>query len=174
MLPRTLLATTGLAVAAALSLPAIPSLAATAVPDGDDLARIRAATAAFHRVEAAEAAGYVTTVHCESGPEGAMGIHYIQPELAADPALDPDRPEILLYEPDERGRLRLVGVEWWTPDLGQERPEVWGVPLDGPMAGHNPDMPVHYDLHVWVWKHNPSGVTASWNPAVDCPQEHDR
>jgi hypothetical protein len=63
-----------------------------------------------------------------------------------------------------------VGVEWWTPDLNQPRPEVLDVPLDGPMAGHSPDMPVHYDLHVWIWKHNPAGMTASWNPAVDCSQ----
>lgn len=156
-------------VTAALSLPTA-SMAASSAPDGPDLARVRAATAAFHRVEVAEAAGYVPASPCEAGPDGGMGVHYLHPELAADPTLDPERPEILLYEPTRNGRMRLVGVEWWTPDIGQPRPEVLGVPLDGPMAGHSPDMPVHYDLHVWVWKHNPDGMTASWNPAVDCSQ----
>jgi hypothetical protein len=28
------------------------------------------------------------------------------------------------------------------------------------MAGHSPDMPEHYDLHVWTWRHNPAGATA--------------
>lgn len=172
MSPRSAPAMTALVAAAALSLPTIPALGATAAPDGPDLARIRATTAEFHRVEAAEAAGYVSTVHCESSPEGAMGVHYVHPQLAEDPVLDPDRPEILLYEPDARGRLRLVGVEWWVPDVGQERPEVHGVPLDGPMAGHDEGMPWHYDLHVWVWKHNPAGMTAPWNPTVDCTEEH--
>jgi hypothetical protein len=25
-----------------------------------------------------------------------------------------------------------------------------------------------WGLHVWVWKHNPSGLFASWNPNVNC------
>jgi hypothetical protein len=30
-------------------------------------------------------------------------------------------------------------------------------------------MPIHYDLHVWLFKPNPAGVFASWNPRVHCP-----
>jgi hypothetical protein len=29
-------------------------------------------------------------------------------------------------------------------------------------------MPIHYDLHVWVWDHNPSGMFTQWNPTVSC------
>jgi hypothetical protein len=29
-------------------------------------------------------------------------------------------------------------------------------------------MPVHYDLHVWLFDSNPAGVFAAWNPSVDC------
>lgn len=25
------------------------------------------------------------------------------------------------------------------------------------------------DLHAWIWKHNPSGTFAEWNPNVRCP-----
>jgi hypothetical protein len=32
-------------------------------------------------------------------------------------------------------------------------------------------MPVHYDLHAWVWKRNPAGTFAMWNPRVECPRE---
>jgi hypothetical protein len=36
------------------------------------------------------------------------------------------------------------------------------------MLGHEPGMPVHYDLHVWLYQANPDGVFASWNPSVSC------
>jgi hypothetical protein len=26
-----------------------------------------------------------------------------------------------------------------------------------------------YTLHVWIWRHNPSGMRADWNPEVICP-----
>lgn len=26
-----------------------------------------------------------------------------------------------------------------------------------------------YELHAWVWKHNPSGAFNDWNPRVTCP-----
>ena len=34
------------------------------------------------------------------------------------------------------------------------------------MLGHAPGMPIHYDLHVWLQKRNPSGMFAQWNPEV--------
>ncbi|HUG65708.1 MAG TPA: hypothetical protein VMK83_10860 [Gaiellaceae bacterium] len=49
-----------------------------------------------------------------------------------------------------------------------DRPSLFGRAFDGPMPGHNPFMPVHYDLHVWVAEHNPSGVFALFNPALSC------
>jgi hypothetical protein len=36
------------------------------------------------------------------------------------------------------------------------------------MFGHAPGMPVHYDLHVWLWKTNPSGLFNPWNPDLSC------
>jgi hypothetical protein len=29
-------------------------------------------------------------------------------------------------------------------------------------------MPVHYDLHVWLWQDNPAGMFALFNPTVTC------
>jgi hypothetical protein len=54
---------------------------------------------------------------------------------------------------------------------------------DGPMFGHEhwagspylgPDglagwQPIHFDLHAWIWKHNPDGLFEDWNPDVSCP-----
>jgi hypothetical protein len=41
------------------------------------------------------------------------------------------------------------------------------------MAGHEPVLPEalhHWDLHVWLWKSNPSGLFSSTNPTVKCPK----
>jgi hypothetical protein len=46
---------------------------------------------------------------------------------------------------------------------------LFGRPFDGPMLGHEPGMPPHYDLHVWVWQANPEGIFAPFNPNVTCP-----
>jgi hypothetical protein len=29
-------------------------------------------------------------------------------------------------------------------------------------------MPWHYDLHVWLWEDNPTGLFAMFNPAISC------
>jgi len=103
-----------------------------------------------------------------------MGFHATNPALMADNAVDPLRPEILLYVSRAGGQLELVGVEYWKADddgslaTSGDRPSLFGVPFAGPMPGHNPAMPVHYDLHVWLWEANPSGVFAPFNPAISC------
>jgi hypothetical protein len=104
-----------------------------------------------------------------------MGFHYGNPELIADGKLDATRPEILVYQPTPSGKLRLGAVEYFQADGDQDlatdpdRPSMFGMPFDGPMLGHNPKMPIHYDLHVWLYRHNPAGMFAMWNPTVGCP-----
>lgn len=143
---------------------------------GRQLAEVRLATAPFHAVEVAEWAGYRPAGPCAEAPDGsgAMGYHYANPELSADPGLDIHRPEALLYE-RWGGRLHLTGVEYIRTDADQDlatdddRPSLFGLPFDGPMLGHEPGQPIHYDLHAWVWKHNRAGTFAQWNPTVSCP-----
>jgi hypothetical protein len=66
----------------------------------------------FQDVNAATAEGYVSTASCVSGPnQGAMGVHYVNGAFIEDGVLDVRRPEVLVYEPHERG-LRLVAVEF--------------------------------------------------------------
>jgi len=61
-----------------------------------------------------------------------------------------------------------------VPDADQnlstdsDRPQLFGVPFDGPMRGHVEGMPMHYELHAWIWESNPNGVFASYNPNVSC------
>lgn len=163
----------------ALSLVGTAAVASPHDRDADQqrsLAQVRAATARYHDVSVAEAAGYVPVSPCVEEPGlGAMGIHYLNHDLLVDGVLDPAAPELLLYLPNEHGRLRLVGVEYLQVDADQDlatdddRPWLFGVPFDGPMDGHGPGEPVHYDLHVWIWSHNPAGTFAAWNPALSCP-----
>ena len=137
---------------------------------------IRQATKRFRDVSEARRAGYVAAHECVSSPEGGMGVHYTHPGLAQDGRLNIRRPEILVYEPRGK-RRRLVAVEYFRPDADgrldtdDDRPYLFGRGFDGPMEGHEPGMPVHYDLHAWVWKRNPAGTFAMWNPRVECPRE---
>ena len=177
-LPVLLLATVGCgpeatAVLAPARAPA--SAAVTREIDGAALAAVRAATARYHRVEVALADGYVSTPVCATSPAGAMGIHYVNPALRHDATFDPARPELLLYEPQKNGQRRLVAVEYvitralWDAANPGTVPTYLGqefVRSFGPAAHGEPD---HYELHVWLWRHNPSGMFAQWNPQVTCP-----
>jgi hypothetical protein len=145
----------------------------------DDLQAAKAATARYHSFQQALKHGYsVEGEPCVPPvplPLPAMGIHAVNEALMADHTIDPLMPEILLYIPDKHGKLRLIGLEYWKADADQkletsgDRPSLFGQPFDGPFEGHNPTMPVHYDLHVWLWEDNPSGLFAQFNPNLRCP-----
>jgi hypothetical protein len=138
-----------------------------------ELQRVRAAVARYHSVDQAIAAGYFAASPCEESPAGTMGIHFINPALFG-PGVDPLTPEVLLYLPKPDGEFELVGVEYFQVDADQDlatdddRPFLFGQAFDGPMLGHGPGMPIHYDLHVWVAEANPAGVFAQWNPSLSC------
>lgn len=155
---------------------------ASAGPPGGSLAAARAATAAFHDPAAALAAGYLPTKDCVAEPGlGTMGQHWVNPKLVGKPSdLSVTRPQALLYVPTGEG-LRLVAVEYLVFAPGEELaadptqvdpngPALFGQHFNGPMVGHSPTMPVHWDLHVWLWAHNPAGVFAQFNPsaAISC------
>ena len=138
------------------------------------LDRVRGATARYQSVDQARADGYAQASPCESSPQGGMGFHYVNGPAVQDPALDPMKPEVLLYAPAPGGGLTLVGVEYLKADADQnlntddDRPTLFGRAFDGPILGHAPGMPIHYDLHVWLHKRNPTGIFAQWNPDVRC------
>ena len=146
------------------------------------LAKVKAALDQYQSVDAAKAAGYQPASPCESTPPaegqssfgGVMGVHFVNPALMAPGPMDPTKPPILVYEPESDGSFTLVAAEYFKPDADQntstdnDRPSLFGRAFDGPMQGHAPGMPIHYDLHVWLWKHNPSGLFAPFNPAAHC------
>lgn len=165
-----------------LTVFALVSVLLTATPgsaevEGDKatLQKIRQLSGRYHSIAQAEAAGFVDDGVCTAVPGlGGMGHHFVN--LARmDTTLEADRPEVLLFAPKPGGGLRLVGVEYVVVDADQQlntagdRPVLAGHAFDGPMPGHFPGMPVHYDLHVWAWTDNPAGPFATWNQALTCP-----
>ena len=137
------------------------------------LATIRAATASYHLVDAALADGYVLASECEAIPDGGIGVHYRKSSLF-DVVVDPAQPELLVYEPQQNGDLRLVAVAFVVPAAP------WDATHSGPpMLGEqtfedkrvpdwsSPPFPT-YELHVWVWQHNSIGIYATINPTVSC------
>ena len=136
-----------------------------------ELMQLKGSLARYRSPEAAVADGYLPSTECSASPAGGMGYHYVKPSLMGP--VDPGRPPILVYVPGASG-LTLGAVEWFVPDADQDlsttgdRPDLLGVPFDGPMPGHEPGMPVHYDLHVWLFQHNPDGLLTAFNPTVHC------
>jgi hypothetical protein len=135
------------------------------------LSALREATARFHDPDTALREGYTPFGGCFSDPSGAMGFHYSNAELIEDPHIDPLHPELLLYEQQDDGSLRLVGVEYLTfqaawHGAGHRRAPA----LYGQRFHLNPTLlsEPFYLLHVWAWKHNPSGIFEDWNPRVTC------
>jgi hypothetical protein len=136
-----------------------------------DLATLRNATAAFHRFDAATAAGWSAKITgCMSSADGGMGFHYGNTNLIDD-AVQVDSPELLLYEPEKNGQLRLVAVEYIIPYTLHSRDSEAPV-LFGQKFKQNDTFQL-WGLHAWVWKENPSGMFASWNPTVGCEHTTD-
>ena len=162
-----------LALAAAATI-AIVKAAGASSPN--ELEAAKSALARFHSMGQAEKAGYIKLSECDQSPAGAMGYHYGNPRLMKDPGIDALQPEVLLYapKPKGKGKLELVGVEYFKADADQllttdaDRPTVFDVPLEGPMRGHTSEMPMHYDRHVWLYETNPRGMFTAWNPSVKC------
>jgi hypothetical protein len=130
----------------------------------------------------------------EPSSEGAMGLHYFRPDLLGITSVpepparvtgsstytDFSKPAILMYEPQADGSLKLVGIEnlvfadAWKQAGNASPPSSFGKQWFE--MTDNPDTPVdeahgfasHYDLHVWLYRDNPTGVYSQFNPAVSC------
>ena len=164
-----------------------------------DLDQLKNAVAKYQDVSVALADGYISPDNnCVSAageglpPElGAMGIHYIHPQLleitGSEPRVDGKsthtdwgRPSVLIYEPQADGSMELVGVEnlvfeaaWAASGKTEE------LALNGRNWDHMADDPAtpgdeahgfapHFDQHVWLYRENPMGELMPFNPSVTC------
>ena len=134
---------------------------------------VRNVTQPFTDVNAVAGAGYKPLFGCVSGPDhGAMGVHYINLSLVGDGQIDAAHPEAIIYEPTKNG-MQLVGVEyivdaatWLSRNPAPPMLEGQAFQLVG--SPNRYGLPAFYELHAWLWKHNPSGFFEDWNPRVTC------
>lgn len=159
----------------------IPTAAALA-GNGDQrsaAAEAAPATAMYHDVARAQAAGYgefhdAAGIACISKPAaGTMGIHYVNGSLVGDAVVDANRPEALVYEPEATGNLKLVALEYivfqgvWDP-THTGPPSLFGRQFDLTPSPNRYGIPAFYSLHAWIWKPNSAGLLEPWNPEAHC------
>ena len=157
--------TTPTETTAQLQAQAVASLGLSAAQN-QDLAALRRVTASFHSIATAAAAGWSAQITaCMESPAGGMGFHYGNVALI-DGSARVEEPELLLYEPESNGQLRLVAVEYIIPYTARSRSATPPV-LFGREFKQNDAFQL-WALHAWVWKDNPSGIFADWNPQVTC------
>ena len=149
------------------------------------IAAARAATARYRDVEVAKADGYYQITQFIAG----LGLHMDNLKISND-TFDPARPQILLYEPAADGHLVLVGVAYTFAHVNDVPPagfaggeDVWHFHtnlcfLPGGSVTVAPDAApckaqggffqkeTPWLLHAWIWKSNPDGIFAEYNPRV--------
>jgi hypothetical protein len=171
---------TVLCIAAALG--ALVATTAYAYPD--QLRRVKHATDKYHNQDTARANGYGLLVDAQGiacidmHGQGAMGVHYANTALVGDGVIDSLKPEAMVYQPGPGTKLRLVAVEYvvFKADWHKHhkaRPQLFGRKFDLTPGDNRYGLPAFYSLHAWIWKDNPAGTFAMWNPRVHCPGGHD-
>lgn len=158
------------------------------------LDEVRAATEKYRDVRVALADGYVadpmniceTPYHLgRTSDSGVMGVHYLRRDLLGigeeQTRLDVTgahtdflEPAVLVYEPQADGSLELLAVEnlvsaeAWVAS-GKRGPPTFGEETFA-FSPDNPAMTLraNYDLHVWLFRDNPSGLFAPYNPDATC------
>ena len=138
-----------------------------------DLATLRRVTAPFQQFDVAQAAKWsakITACMTDPGGAGGMGFHYGNVGLI-NGTVSVDKPQLLLYEPEKNGRLRLVAVEYIIPYTFVPRSAEPPVLFNQKFA--QVDAFGLWGLHAWVWKNNPSGIFSDWNPDVNCDNTTD-
>jgi hypothetical protein len=150
------------------------------------LASAKAATAKYRDIDVAKADGYFQVTQFIPG----LGLHLANLKIPKG-SFDPAKPQILLYEPDAKGKLELVGIAYQFDHLNDTPPvgfaggsDVWHYHTDlcfqkgGSVTIAKDDASCKavgglvfqkqtaWLLHAWVWKSNPDGVFTELNPNV--------
>ena len=124
---------------------------------------------------------------------GAMGLHYVRKDLIGITPGAPGervtgtgtytdflRPSMLVYEPQPGGGVKLVAVENLVFQSAWEAAGHSGAPKfhgrNYVLLKDDPKTAVdeahkyepHYELHIWLYRRNPSGMFAEFNPQVSC------
>ena len=173
--------TTGIEPAATQSTPAVEPAAHSASLN-KTLAQLRRATAKFHTLAGAAAAGYITSIGCvdetidgvDPAQARGMGYHLGQgPDGLGlvDDVTDLFAPEFLVYAPAENdaelppeerlAHARLVALDYFRPGTPDNPPP----PLLGQEWTFSPPFG-GWIRHIYLWGDNPDGLFSDWDPAV--------
>jgi hypothetical protein len=136
---------------------------------------VRQWTERFQDVKEAEHEGYRLEFGCVSGDDfGAMGLHYVNDKLVGYGIVDVTRPQIVLYEAQPNGSLKLTGADYlvlaeaWDAKHPGVTPQLMGQIFHYFASPNRFGLPAFYTLHVWAWKQNPMGAFVNWHPHVSC------
>jgi hypothetical protein len=163
-----------------------PVTAAERVVLRKQLAAAKAATAKYRDIAVAKADGYFQVTQFIPG----LGLHLANLKIP-NTTFDPAKPQVLLYQPDSKGDLQLVGVAYEyihttdTPPAGfAGGSDVWHyhtnlcfqrggsvtIAADDAackaVGGLAFQKQTSWLLHTWIWKANPDGVFTEVNPKV--------
>ncbi len=105
-----------------------------------------------------------------------MGQHDVNFDLVGEPRSIRSGPRPCVYEPQAYGTLKLVALEVGEGRPGRgpgsDRPRPPMLPVgSGNRYGSEPDG--FYERHYWLYKSNPMGAFADWNPTVSCRGQGD-
>jgi len=147
----------------------LATIMAMSKPGQTSLPQLQLATEQFQGLAAAQTAGYtLTSGHNDCNRSlGGAGYQYVNVGLI-DTTVDLEHPEALIYIPNSNGTIQLGAVEYIVPVAGwnaihkSEWPKIMGQQF------HLNSALGVYELHVWTWKDNPSGMFEDWNPKVAC------
>jgi hypothetical protein len=124
-----------------------------------ELQQAKIATAKYNNFDNAIKDGYVDINVIV--PE--MGYHYLKMDHL-NGTFEFDKPEILVYNKEENGRMKLLALEYAVPIA---------LSPDGPPSGFTGTGDVWttyqntlWTLHAWIWEFNPAGVFSPTNPLV--------
>ncbi len=128
-----------------------------------EVEELKTAIAPYKEFDAAVAGGYDVD---GTGYRTGMGHHYLKASLV-DNAFEHEKPEVLLFVPDDNGEMEFVAVEYLVPiaDLNNPQPapdgftggeDVWEINTEFSM----------WTLHVWIEMENPEGLFSPMNPLI--------
>jgi hypothetical protein len=107
----------------------------------------------------------------ECGLSGARANEAGKVNVTVGGPPDPLHPNVLICEPTGDD-IKLIAAEWLVLYVkGEPRLSLVGQEFQGPIEGHFSLIPkefVHYDLHAWLFKDNPTGMFRPTNPDVSC------
>jgi hypothetical protein len=163
-----------------------PVTAAQRVVLNRQLAAAKSATAKYRDIAVARADGYFQVTQFIPG----LGLHMVNLGIP-NTTFDPARPQILLYQPQSNGDMRLVGVAYQFQHTNETPPagfaggsDVWHYHNDlcfqkggsvtiakddascKAVGGIAFQQQTSWLLHAWIWSPHPSGVFTEYNPVI--------